>query len=149
MGLREKLSDDLQQAMRAQDRTRLDVVRQIKSTVDTEESRKGVDFDDAAIEEIITRLVRQHRDSIDVFGEQERDELVAKEQAELEILLAYLPEQLTPEQIRAIVEEIAGKVGAAGPGDKGKVMGQLMPQVKGRAEGKIVNEMVTEVLAGL
>ena len=135
--------------MRSRDRTRIDTVRQIKSTVDTEESRKGTEFDDAAIEEIIVRLVRQHRESIEVFRQQDRPELAAKEEAELDTLLSYLPEQLSPEKVREMAQVIATEVGASGPADKGKVMGQLMPQVKGRAEGKIVNEMVTAVLADL
>ena len=149
MGLRNHLNDDLKNAMRSRDRTRIDTVRQIKSTVDTEESRKGTEFDDAAIEEIIVRLVRQHRESIEVFRQQDRPELAAKEEAELDTLLSYLPEQLSPEKVREMAQVIATEVGASGPADKGKVMGQLMPQVKGRAEGKIVNEMVTAVLADL
>jgi len=149
MGLRNQLNDDLKNAMRSRDRTRIDTVRQIKSTVDTEESRKGTEFDDAAIEEIIVRLVRQHRESIEVFRQQDRPELAAKEEAELDTLLSYLPEQLSPEKVREMAQVIATEVGASGPADKGKVMGQLMPQVKGRAEGKIVNEMVTAVLADL
>ena len=149
MGLRNQLNDDLKNAMRSRDRTRIDTVRQIKSTVDTEESRKGTEFDDAAIEEIIVRLVRQHRESIEVFRQQDRPELAAKEEAELDTLLSYLPEQLSPEKVREMAQVIATEVGASGPADKGKVMGQLMPQVKGRAEGKIVNEMVTAVLSDL
>ena len=131
MGLREQLDADLKEAMRARDRTRMDTVRQIKSTVDTEESRKGADFDDQAIEEVITRLARQHRESIEVFRQQDRAELADKEEAELALLLAYLPEQLTADDIRAMAEEAAAAVGASGPADKGKVMGQLMPKVKG------------------
>ena len=149
MGLRNQLNDDLKNAMRSRERTRIDNVRQIKSTVDTEESRKGTEFDDAAIEEIIVRLVRQHRESIEVFRQQDRPELAAKEEAALATLLSYLPEQLSPEKVREMAQVIATEVGASGPADKGKVMGQLMPQVKGRAEGKIVNEMVTAVLADL
>ena len=149
MGLREQLDADLKEAMRARDRTRMDTVRQIKSTVDTEESRKGADFDDQAIEEVITRLARQHRESIEVFRQQDRAELAEKEEAELALLLAYLPEQLSAEDIRAMAEEAAAAVGASGPADKGKVMGRLMPQVKGRAEGKLVNQTVTELLASL
>ena len=147
MGLRNQLNDDLKNAMRSRDRTRIDTVRQIKSTVDTEESRKGTEFDDAAIEEIIVRLVRQHRESIEVFRQQDRPELAAKEEAELDTLLSYLPEQLSPEKVREMAQVIATEVGASGPADKGKVMGQLMPQVKGRVQGKIVKEVVTAVLA--
>ena len=115
MGLREQLDADLKEAMRARDRTRMDTVRQIKSTVDTEESRKGADFDDQAIEEVITRLARQHRESIEVFRQQDRAELADKEEAELALLLAYLPEQLTADDIRAMAEEAAAAVGASGP----------------------------------
>lgn len=149
MTLRDRLNDDLTEAMRSRDRARLDTVRQIKSTIDTDEGRKGITFDDAAIEEIISRLVRQHRESIEVFRQQGRAELVSKEESELNTLLSYLPEQLSSGQIRAMVETLAAKEGASGPQDKGKIMGQLMPHVKGRAEGKVVNEVVTEVLAGL
>ena len=114
MGLRERLDADLKDAMRARDRTRMDTVRQIKSTVDTEEARKGAEFDDAAIEEIVTRLARQHRESIDVFRQRDRAELADKEEAELALLLAYLPEQLTADQIRALAEEAAAAVSCSG-----------------------------------
>lgn len=149
MSLRDILSADLRKAMRSRDQVLLGALRQIKSTVDTEESREGIEFDDAAIEVIISRLVRQHRESIEIFSQQGRADLVTKEESELGALLSYLPKQLSQVEIRTMVEEIAAKVGASGPHDKGKVMGQLMPQVKGRAEGKVVNDLVTEVLAAL
>ena len=149
MSLLQKLDDDLKDAMRGRDRLRSDTIRQIKAAVTYAELQQSGPLDDTQVQEIVTRLVRQHRESVEMFKKGNRQELVDKEEAELQLLVAYLPEQMPGEQIIALARQIAQEVGAAGPGDKGKVMGRLMPQVKGRAEGKLVNDAVMEVLASL
>ena len=147
--MQERLSQDLLAAMRSRNQARMDTIRQIKAAVTNQEVQQGSPLSDAQVEEIIGRLVRQHRESIEMFGKGNRQELVAKEKTELDVLLAYLPPQFTAQQLAVMVSEAAAQVGAHGPGDKGKVMGKLMPQVKGKAEGKLVNDIVTEVLAKL
>ena len=144
MTLLAKMEDDLKDAMRARDRLRLD-----KALAINEEIKRGAALTDQQVEEIIARLVRQHRESIEVFSKNQREDLAAKEKLELDILLSYLPEQLSADAIRALAEEAAAAVGAAGPGDKGKIMGRLMPQVKGKADGKLVNEVVMALLERL
>lgn len=148
MSLQQKLDEDLKNAMRSRDQIRMDAIRQVKAAVMNAEVQQGT-LTDAQVEEIISRLVRQRRESIDMFAKGNRQDLVAKETTELNILLAYLPKQLSVEDIRALVKQVAAEVGAHGPADKGKLMGKLMPQVKGKAEGKLVNDVVSQVLAEL
>ena len=149
MSILQQLDADLKDAMRARDQLRLDTIRQVKAAATNEEIRREEALDDTQVEEEIFRLVRQHRESIEMFSKGDRKDLADKEQRELEILLSYLPEQLSPEQIRTLVGEAIEAVGASGPSDKGKVMGSLMPKVKGKAEGRIVNDIVIEALASL
>ena len=95
----------------------------------------------------LQREARQRRDSIEEYQKGGRDDLAAQEQAELDIISAYLPEELSEEEIRAAIDEVVAEVGASGPGDLGKVMGPLMGRVRGRADGRRVNELVRERLA--
>ena len=132
MSILQQLDADLKDAMRARDQLRLDTIRQVKAAATNEEIRREEALDDTQVEEEIFRLVRQHRESIEMFSKGDRKDLADKEQRELEILLSYLPEQLSPEQIRTLVGEAIEAVGASGPSDKGKVMGSLMPKVKER-----------------
>ena len=145
--MQEKLSKDLLVAMRARDQVRMDTIRQVKAAATNQEIHQSTPLTDAHVEEIIGRLVRQHRESIDMFSKGNRLELAEKEKAELAILQAYLPQQLSVEEVTALARDAAAQVGARGPSDKGKVMGKLMPLVKGKAEGKVVNDAVIEVLA--
>ena len=149
MSLQQKLDSDIKDAMRSRDRVRLDAIRGIKAAVMNAEVQANATLTDAQVEEIIARQVRQRRESIEMFTKGNRPDLVTKEQTELAVLLAYLPQQLSTDEVRALVRQAAADVGARGPADKGKVMGKLMPQVKGKAEGKMVNEVVTQVLAEL
>lgn len=127
----------------------METIRQIKSGLTYAQVQQGRDLTEVEAQEVIARLVRQHRESIALFTQGNRQELAQKEQQELKVLLSYLPEQMTAEQLRELAMRVAREVGARGPGDKGKVMGRLMPQVKGKAEGKAVNDIVSEVLAAL
>ncbi len=149
MSLRQQLDADLKDAMRSRDRVRTTVIRQIKATVTNEEFRGSGEFDDDKIQEIVGRLVRQHRESIEMFDKGNRPDLKEIEESELRVLLSYLPEQMSPEQILSLAKQAAEEVGARGPSDKGKVMGKLMPQLKGKAEGAVVNQVVTDHLASL
>ncbi|MSQ25884.1 MAG: GatB/YqeY domain-containing protein [Dehalococcoidia bacterium] len=149
MPIAQQLDSDLKDAMRARDQVRLDVIRQVKATVMNAEIKEGNALSDTGIQEILTRLVRQHRESIEMFAKGGRPELVQKEEAELKVLQSYLPQQMSQADVVALAKKIAAEVGARGPADKGKVMGKLMPQVKGKAEGMAVNDAVTQVLASL
>ncbi len=142
------MAGDLRQAQKSGDKTRVTVLRLVKAGVKNAEIAQGAPIDDAGVIDVITREVKQHRESITEFTKGNRQDLVAKEEAELATLMEYLPKQMSREEVVAVVRQVIEQVGAAGPGDKGKVMSQLMPQLKGRADGREANDIVTELLAG-
>lgn len=146
--LQDKVADDLRQAQKSGDKVRVTVLRLVKAGVKNAEIAQGAPIGDAGVIDVITREVKQHRESISEFTKGNRQDLVAKEEAELATLLEYLPKQLSREEVVAIVRQVIEQVGATGPGDKGKVMSQLMPQLKGRADGREANDIVTELLTG-
>ncbi|MCJ7807591.1 MAG: GatB/YqeY domain-containing protein [Dehalococcoidia bacterium] len=146
--LQDKVADDLRQAQKSGDKVRVTVLRLVKAGVKNAEIAQGAPIGDAGVIDVITREVKQHRESITEFNKGNRQDLVAKEEAELATLLEYLPKQLSREEVMAIVRQVIEQVGATGPGDKGKVMSQLMPQLKGRADGREANDIVTELLTG-
>lgn len=146
--LQDKVADDLRQAQKSGDKARVTVLRLVKAGVKNAEIAQGAPIGDAGVIDVITREVRQHRESISEFTKGNRQDLVAKEEAELATLLEYLPKQMSREEVMAIVRQVIEQVGATGPGDKGKVMSQLMPQLKGRADGREANDIVTELLTG-
>ena len=148
-GIRERLEEDLKNAMRERDELRRSVLRMVRSEVQNEEKSTQKTLDAEGILGVVAKQVRRHRESINEFRKGGREDLVQKEEAELEVLLVYLPAQLTPEEITALAQEIIQDVGARGPADSGKVMGKLMPQVKGKAEGSAVNEVVSQLLEKL
>jgi hypothetical protein len=148
MTLQDKVAGDLRQAQKSGDKTRVTVLRLVKAGVKNAEIAQGAPIDDAGVIDVITREVKQHRESITEFTKGNRQDLVAKEEAELATLMEYLPKQMSREEVVAVVRQVIEQVGAAGPGDKGKVMSQLMPQLKGRADGREANDIVTELLAG-
>ena len=147
MSLKEKLQSDLHQAMRAKDRVRLSVIRMLRSSIGYEEIDKKRQLDDPAVLDIITRQVRQRNESIQIYKDANRQELVDKETQELQILQGYLPAQLTDDELTELAQEVIQQVGASGPQDKGRVMGRLMPQVRGKAQGGDVNRIVTALLS--
>ena len=149
MSLQEKLQSDLHQAMRAKDRVRLSVIRMLRSSIGYEEIDKKRQLDDSAVLDIITRQVRQRHESIQIYKDANRQELVDKETQELQILQGYLPAQLTDDELTELAQEVIQQVGASAPQDKGRVMGRLMPQVRGKAQGGDVNRVVTALLSAL
>jgi len=148
-GLRQKLSDDLKQAMRGGDKVRRSVIRLVMAAIRNAEIAKQADLDDTDILGIIAKEVRQRRESIEAFKQGDRQDLVAQEEAELTILNEYLPQQMTREEIITTARQVIEGVGAQGPGDKGKVMPKLIAQLKGRADGREVNAVVTELLRSI
>ena len=146
MSIQERLTDDLKTAMKGRDEVTRNVVRLVLAAVKNAEIDKRGTLDDTAVTDVLSRMVRQYRESIVAYRDGGRAEAAANEEAELAVVMRYLPEQLGPDEIRALAQEAAVKVGASGPGDRGKVMGALMPQLRGRAEGTVVNTVVSEVL---
>jgi len=148
MSLQQRLMSDLRQAVKQGDDRRKSLIRLVLAGVKNAEIDKGAQLDDSGVIDVISREVKQHRESIVGFSKGNRQDLVAKEEAELAILYEYLPQQLSREEIAQVARDIIEQVSARGPGDKGKVMSQLMPQLKGRAEGREINEVVANLLAG-
>jgi len=139
--------DDLKQAMRSGDKTRLSVIRLVMSAVKNAEIARRTDLSDADILGIIAKEAKQRQESIEAFKQGNRHDLVAQEEAELAILQEYLPEQMTHQEIIAEARRIIEEVGAQGLGDKGKVMSKIIAQLKGRADGREINTIVTELLS--
>jgi uncharacterized protein YqeY len=149
MPLLDKINTDLKAAMRAKEEIRLLVLRTLLSSINYAEIAKQKKLDDAGIIEVVGKEIKQRRESIEAFDKGNRPDLTAKEKAELAVLQEYMPAQMSRDEITAIVEKVIAEVGPKGPGDKGKVMQKLMPQVKGKADGNEVNGIVTELLGKL
>ncbi len=148
MSIREQLDADLLEAVRNKDGLKRSALRLIKASVQSEEKSRGKELGDDDVVQVLTREAKRRRESITAFRDGNRPDLVEKEEAELAIIAKYLPQQLTEEEVREIAQSVIEEVGASGPGERGKVMGKLMPQVKGKADGKMVNQIVGELLAG-
>jgi len=144
--LKQKLADDLKQALRGGDTVRRSVIRLVMAAIKNAEIARQSSLDDADILGIIAKEVRQRRESIEAFKQGDRPDLVAQEEAELAILDGYLPQQMTREEILQAARKVIEEVGAQGPSDKGKVMPKLIAQLKGRADGREINAVVTELL---
>jgi uncharacterized protein YqeY len=144
--LQKRLADDLKSAMKSGDTVKRDTLRMLISSVNNAGIAKQADLTDADVLGVISKEVKRHVESIDAFKKGNRPDLVSKEEAEMAVLQAYLPRQMSREEIAAAAREVIAAVGAKGLGDKGKVMQQLMPKLKGKADGKDINEVVTGLL---
>lgn len=148
MALVDRLREDLNQALRKGDKTRLSVIRLLISNINNAQIAKGAPVDDGDVVAVMNKQARQHRESIDAFRKGNRPDLTAKEEAELAVLTEYLPQQMSRDEIVAVARKVIEEVGASGPGEKGKVMSKLMPHLKGKAPGAEINAVVMELLAG-
>ena len=148
MGLKERLDQDLKTAMREKAQLRLDTIRMLKSAIKYREIELMKPLDDAAIQGVISSEIKRRRDAVEQYKAGNRKDLADKEDAEIVILQAYLPQQLTADELRAKVEAAVAATGALGPKDMGKVMKALIPEVQGRAEGSVVSELVKARLSG-
>lgn len=146
MSLKDQLANDMKEAMKAHEKDRLAVIRMVRGAIKQKEIDGKTELDDAAVLDVISKEVKMRKDSIDEFAKGGRQDLVDKTQAEIEVLLPYLPEQLSEDAIRELVKAAVEKTGASTAKDMGKVMGVLMPQVKGKADGKLVNTIVKSFL---
>jgi uncharacterized protein len=150
MSLKQKIYSDLKEAMKAGDALKRDTLRMLDSMIkntEIEKLKKEEGLTDAEVVEVLSRAVKQRRDSMDQYEKGGRPELADKENKEIEIISVYLPEQLSEDKIREIIKEIITATGASSKVDMGKVMGQAMGRLKGQADGNVVKKIVEELLS--
>ena len=147
-GVAEEIRDGVKQAMRDRDTDRRDALRLLVAAIDNARIEAQHELDDDEVIGVLQKEAKQRRDSIEEYGKAGRDDLVAGEQIELDIINSFLPAGLGADELAALVEETIVEVGAAGPDDLGKVMGPLMGKIAGRADGREANALVRERLAG-
>jgi uncharacterized protein YqeY len=148
MSMKDRISDDMKAAMRARETEKLGTIRLLLAAIKQREIDDRVTLDDAAVASVVDKLIKQRRDSMAQFQAAGRDDLVAKESAELAVLQGYMPEQLSDAEVAAAVREAISQAGASGPQDMGKVMGALKAQLAGRADMTAVSAQVKAALAG-
>ena len=148
MSLKEQLFADLKTAMKEKDTVRKDTVQLIRSGILHIEKDKKIELDDEGVTEVIAKQLKSRRDALPEYEKSGREDLIAKLNKEIEILLSYLPEQLSEEEIQTIVADAVAQTGASTMKDMGKVMALVTPQVKGRADNKIVGNLVKKMLQG-
>ena len=148
MSLKEQLFADLKTAMKEKDTLKKDTVQLIRSGILQFEKDNKVELDDEGVMEIITKQLKSRRDSLPDYVKSGREDLIEKLNKEIEILLSYLPEQLSEEEIAQIVAEAIAETGAASVKEMGKVMGIVNPKLKGRADMKVVGALVKKLLTG-
>ena len=149
MTLQERLMEDLKSAMRSGDELRRSVIRLMRAAVQNEEISRGKPLDDTGVAEVLARMVRQYRESIDIYRKHNRPDMAGREESELAVVMGYLPQQLSREDVVELAKKVAQEVGARSPADRGRVMGKLMPQLRGKADGAVVNGVVTELLESM
>ncbi len=147
MALKDKLAGDLKEAIRGRDESRKTAIRLVMPAIKNAEVAGGEPLDDAGVLKVISKEVRRHRESIEGFQKGGRQDLVDGEEAELAVLRSYLPPAMSRQEIVKAAREVIAQAGARGPADKGKVMPVLISQLAGRAEGREINEVVSELLA--
>ncbi len=149
MSLQDKIREEMKEALRRRDEVRVSTLRLLLAAIRNEEIAREVpkgQMDDAGVLGVIAREVKQRRESIEEYRKGQRPDLVAREEAELAVLQAYLPQQLTREEIVDAARRVIQETGARGPQDLGKVMPKLMAELRGRADGREVNAVVSELL---
>ena len=148
MTLKERISDDMKNAMRAKDTARLGTIRLLQAAMKQKEVDERVTLDDAAVIAIVDKLIKQRKDSVAAFVQAGRQDLADIEQAEIGVLEVYLPQRLSADEITVAVKAIVASLGASGPGDMGKVMGAVKAQLAGKADMALVSAAVKAALAG-
>ena len=148
--LKEKIAQEFTEALKKRDERKLSALRLLRTEVKKREvAGEKKELSDAEVLESINTLAKQRRESIRLFREGRREDLVEKEEAELQILLSYLPQPFSPAELEALIDPVIGETQAIGPKDQGKVMKAVMLQVAGRADGKAVSEIVKQKLSKL
>ncbi|QXE00469.1 GatB/YqeY domain-containing protein [Terribacillus sp. DMT04] len=148
MSLTERLNQDMKTAMKARDKETLSVIRMVKASLQNEAIRTGNDTlsEDEELT-VLSREVKQRKDSLQEFQEAGRDDLVQKQEAELQVLKGYMPEQLSEEELEDVIKQTITEVGATSKKDMGSVMSAVMPKVKGKTDGSLVNKIVNKHLS--
>jgi uncharacterized protein YqeY len=146
MSLKARITEDMKTAMRAKDSERLGTIRLLQAAMKQKEVDERIELDDAAVVAIIDKLIKQRKDSIAAFEQAARQDLADKEKAEMAVLVAYLPERLSAEEVTSAVQAIVAALGASGPGDMGKVMGAVKTQLAGKADMGMVSAAVKAAL---
>lgn len=148
MNLKDRLNNDLKQAIRQGDERRKSTIRLVRAAITNAEIERGKELGDEEVLAIIAGQVKQRRESVAEFAKGGRQDLVDQEEEELRILLGYLPAQMSRQEIEAAARQVIAEVGATGLAQMGEVMRRLMPQLKGKADGSLVNQVVREILSG-
>ncbi|WCT54621.1 GatB/YqeY domain-containing protein [Paenibacillus kyungheensis] len=146
MNLSERLNEDMKQAMRDKAKFKLSTIRMVRSTIKNLEIDLKRDLNDNEVLDILSREIKQRKDALQEFEKAGRDDLTSNLKAEIEIISEYLPTQLSEEEIKVLVKQTIQETGASSKADMGKLMSALMPKVKGRADGKVVNQTVQQFL---
>lgn len=147
MNLTDRLTQDMKQAMKAKDKQKLSTLRMIKSSLKNEEIKLGKELSADDELTVLSRELKQRNDSLQEYEKAGRDDLAAGERAEIAVIKAYMPEPLSDEELDRLVQETIAEVGAQSKADMGKVMGAIMPKVKGKADGSKVNKLVLKYLS--
>jgi len=148
MGLKEQILDDFKTAMKAREKEKISTLKMLKAAILNKEIDKGEDLKEDEIKALLAKEARQRKDSIEQFEAGGRDEMAAKESRELELINSYLPEKMGSEELEALVDEVIEETAAGTMADMGKVMSEIMPKVRGRADGSDVQQLVQEKLGG-
>lgn len=146
MSLKDKLADDLKSAMKEKNAVRKNAIQMIRAGVLQVEKDKKVTLDDDGVLEVIAKQLKQRKDSLPDYEKSGREDLISQLNAEIAVLMDYLPEQLSEDELRAIVAEAVKAVGAQSIKDMGKIMAAVMPKTKGRADGRMINNIAKELL---
>jgi uncharacterized protein YqeY len=151
MGLTEQINEDIKTAMKSGEKDKLMALRDIKSKLLLEATKEGSDgsVDDTRAIAILNKLYKQRMESIEIYKQQNREDLIAEETKQAEVIGAYLPKALSAEELESAVSAVLAEVGASGPGDMGKAMGAANKALAGKADGKAISEMVKKLLASL
>lgn len=147
MSLKEKLAEDLKSSMKNKDTVRKNTVQLVRTAILQIEKDKKVTLEDEDIIEVIAKQLKQRKDSLPEYEKSGREDLISELKREMEVLMEYLPQQLSEDELRPIVEEAVKSTGAASMKDMGKVMAAVMPQVKGRADGRAINAIAKALLS--
>ncbi len=146
MSLKARITEDMKTAMRAKDSERLGTIRLLQAAMKQKEVDERIELDDAGVVTIVDKLIKQRKDSIAAFEQAARQDLADKEKAEMAVLVSYLPERLSAEEVTRTVQAIVARLGASGPGDMGKVMGAVKTELAGKADMGMVSAAVKAAL---
>lgn len=147
MNLKEKITEDMKQAMRAHEADRLLAIRMLLAAIKQKEVDERIMLDDAAVVSVVDKLIKQRKDSVAAYESAQRMDLAQKESDEIKVLQAYLPERMSEEETSKAVAQIIADLGASGPGDMGKVMGAVKQQLAGKADMGSISAIVKKLLA--